>query len=135
MASAGAERAGPGERAPGVLLLDKPAGLTSHDVVNRVRRLTGERRVGHAGTLDPLATGVLVLCLGSATRIAEYLADLPKVYRATVRLGMTTDTWDAEGRVTGEVDATGVSRGPSKRRWAALKDGSPRCPHVLGAQA
>ncbi len=111
MASAGAERAGPGERAPGVLLLDKPAGLTSHDVVNRVRRLTGERRVGHAGTLDPLATGVLVLCLGSATRIAEYLADLPKVYRATVRLGMTTDTWDAEGRVTGEVDATGVSRG------------------------
>jgi tRNA pseudouridine55 synthase len=86
----------------GVLNVDKPAGMTSHDVVNRVRRLAGQRRVGHAGTLDPMATGVLVVCLGQATRLAEYLTRHDKGYRATVRLGQTTDTYDAEGQITGE---------------------------------
>ena len=90
--------------------MDKPAGLTSHDVVVRLRRLTGQRRVGHTGTLDPLATGVLVVCLGSATRLVEYLADLPKLYRATVCLGVTTSTWDAEGAVLREADVSGVAR-------------------------
>jgi tRNA pseudouridine55 synthase len=83
----------------GILSVDKPAGMTSHDVVAAVRRITGQRRVGHAGTLDPLATGLLLLCLGRATRLAEYLVRGRKIYRATVRLGVVTDTYDAEGQV------------------------------------
>jgi tRNA pseudouridine55 synthase len=86
----------------GILNLDKPRGPTSHDIVARVRALTGIRRVGHAGTLDPLATGVLLVCVGRATRVAEYLMAGQKVYRARVRLGITTDTYDAEGRVVAE---------------------------------
>ena len=84
----------------GILNIDKPAGMTSHDVVDRVRQMTGQRRVGHAGTLDPLATGVLVVCLGQATRVAEYLMASDKVYQAQIRLGVSTDTHDAEGEVT-----------------------------------
>jgi len=86
----------------GILNLDKPRGLTSHDVVIRVRVLTGVRRVGHAGTLDPLATGVLLLCIGQATRVSEYLMTGRKTYRARVRLGITTDTYDIEGQVLAE---------------------------------
>ena len=70
-----------------------------HDVVARVRRLTNQKRVGHAGTLDPMATGVLLVCLGRATRVAEYLTGADKTYRAVVRLGIETDTYDAEGQV------------------------------------
>lgn len=84
----------------GVLNVDKPAGWTSHDVVGRVRRLAGLRQVGHAGTLDPMATGVLVLCLGRATRLLEYLSGQPKTYLAEITLGAATDTYDAEGEVT-----------------------------------
>ncbi len=84
----------------GVLNLNKPKGPTSHDMVNRVRAVTHVRRVGHAGTLDPLATGVLVICIGRATRIVEYLMPGRKVYRADLRLGVTTDTYDAAGKVT-----------------------------------
>ncbi len=87
---------------PGILNFNKPTGMTSFDVVRIVRRGTGEKRVGHAGTLDPLATGVLLVLLGQAARITEYLMDLPKTYRATVRLGQSTDTYDAEGRVTND---------------------------------
>jgi len=83
----------------GILNINKPAGLTSHDVVARVRRWTGQRKVGHAGTLDPLATGVLLVCLGPATRLAEYLMAGRKVYRAVVYLGVETDTYDADGVV------------------------------------
>jgi tRNA pseudouridine55 synthase len=83
----------------GVLNIDKPPRLTSHDVVERVRRILREKRVGHTGTLDPLATGVLVLCVGKATRIARYLEAGEKEYRATMRLGVITDTLDADGRV------------------------------------
>ncbi|HIP86983.1 MAG TPA: tRNA pseudouridine(55) synthase TruB [Anaerolineales bacterium] len=92
----------------GILNLDKPKGITSHDVVERVRAVAGQRRVGHAGTLDPMATGVLLVCLGRATRLAEYLMASPKTYRARIRLGITTDTYDAEGQVTEErpVEAT-----------------------------
>lgn len=86
----------------GVLNVDKPAGLTSHDVVNQLRRVSRVRRIGHAGTLDPLATGVLVVCVGWATRLVEYLVGLPKVYVTTVRLGQQTETYDAEGRVVVE---------------------------------
>ena len=86
----------------GILNIDKPTGMTSHDVVNRVRRATGTRRVGHAGTLDPLATGVLLVCVGRATRLVEYLVGQQKVYEAIVRLGQTTDTYDADGEVVQE---------------------------------
>jgi tRNA pseudouridine55 synthase len=84
----------------GILNIDKPRGPTSHDIVKLVRRLTGIRRVGHAGTLDPLASGVLVVCVGRpATRIVEYLMPARKTYRAELRLGIVTDTYDAEGKV------------------------------------
>lgn len=86
----------------GVLIVNKPRGWTSHDVVSRVRRTTGEKKVGHAGTLDPLATGVLVLCIGKATRIIRYLESDDKEYDATMRLGIRTDTLDSEGRVVDE---------------------------------
>jgi len=82
----------------GVLNVDKPSGWTSHDVVARMRGIAQQRRVGHAGTLDPMATGVLVVCLGKATRLSEYLVQGHKRYRATIRFGLTTDTWDMDGQ-------------------------------------
>lgn len=88
----------------GVLLIDKPAGLTSHDVVGRVRRLFGTRRVGHTGTLDPMATGVLVLLVGRAAKAAEYLSVHDKHYNAVLRLGITTDTEDTTGEVLTKSD-------------------------------
>ena len=86
----------------GLLLVDKPAGVTSHDVVNAARRALGEKRIGHGGTLDPFATGLLVLLVGRATRLLRWLHDEPKVYEATVRFGAETDTEDLEGQVTRE---------------------------------
>ncbi len=86
----------------GILVVDKPAGMTSHDVVNAVRKIAGTRRVGHAGTLDPMATGVLLICVGQATRIAEYLMDSKKIYVAEVMFGCATTTYDAEGDVVAE---------------------------------
>lgn len=86
----------------GVLVVDKPAGPTSHDVVDRVRKAFGLRRVGHTGTLDPFATGVLAVCLGRATRLARFLGEGDKLYRATVRLGFATTTDDATGEPVGE---------------------------------
>ena len=83
----------------GVLLIDKPSGMTSHDVVDAVRRSLGTRKVGHAGTLDPMATGLLVVGVGRATRLLRVLGDLPKTYEGTMRLGVETDTLDAEGEV------------------------------------
>jgi len=83
----------------GVLNINKPSGMTSHDVVESVRRIVREKRTGHTGTLDPLATGVLVLCAGKATRIAQYLEAGEKEYKAIMRLGVMTDTLDADGRV------------------------------------
>jgi tRNA pseudouridine55 synthase len=92
----------------GVLVCDKPAGMTSHDVVARVRRLAGQRRVGHGGTLDPPATGVLVLALGRATRLLPFLPTEPKRYLAEVSFGTATDTLDATGTVTATAGAAGV---------------------------
>jgi tRNA pseudouridine55 synthase len=86
----------------GVLVVDKPSGPTSHDVVDRVRRIAGIRRVGHAGTLDPFASGVLLLLLGSATRLSEYFMGMDKTYQATVRLGVETETHDPEGTIVAE---------------------------------
>src|SRR4026207_450417 len=82
----------------GILIIDKPAGMTSHDVVARVRRIIGERRVGHTGTLDPFATGVLVVLVGRATRLAQFLSGAEKEYEAVIRLGYATDTGDVTGR-------------------------------------
>jgi tRNA pseudouridine55 synthase len=86
----------------GIFNINKAAGMTSHDVTARVRRLTRQKRVGHAGTLDPAATGVLPICLGQATRVAEYLSESGKAYRATIRFGSETDTYDAEGTITSQ---------------------------------
>ena len=83
-----------------IAVINKAAGMTSHDVVARVRRIAGQRRVGHAGTLDPAATGVLPILLGQATRVAEYLSESGKAYRATIRFGIETTTYDGEGDVT-----------------------------------
>ncbi len=93
----------------GILNVDKPQGWTSHDVVAKVRRLSGQKRVGHAGTLDPLARGVLLVCLGQATRVSEYLMRGRKVYRAAVHLGLSTDTYDAEGQVTARAPEVNVT--------------------------
>jgi tRNA pseudouridine55 synthase len=102
----------------GLLLVDKPAGWTSHDVVARTRRLARTRRVGHAGTLDPMATGVLVLGIGRATRLLTFLVGCDKTYTATIRLGQSTVTDDAEGEVTASCDASTLT---SERIWAAVQ--------------
>jgi tRNA pseudouridine55 synthase len=94
----------------GVLNINKPAGMTSHDVVDAVRKTLGVRRVGHTGTLDPQATGVLPLCVGRATRIAQYLTQADKEYVMTLCLGVTTDTLDATGKVTARVEEVRVGR-------------------------
>ncbi|MBP1241587.1 tRNA pseudouridine55 synthase [Frigoribacterium sp. PvP120] len=93
----------------GILLVDKPQGITSHDVVSRVRRAAGTRKVGHAGTLDPLATGLLVLGLNSSTRLLTFLVGLDKTYEATIRLGVATTTDDSEGETTATHDASAVT--------------------------
>lgn len=90
----------------GVLGIWKPAGWTSHDVVAKARRLLGVRRIGHTGTLDPAVTGVLPICIGRATRLVEYLQEMPKTYEATMRFGLATDTEDVSGTVTAEADAS-----------------------------
>jgi len=88
----------------GLLNLNKPIGVTSRDVVDRVSRPLRKIKVGHAGTLDPLASGVLVVCVGAATRLIEYVQQMPKTYRATIRLGVTSDTLDADGQVVETLD-------------------------------
>ncbi|NUU61374.1 tRNA pseudouridine(55) synthase TruB [Paenibacillus agri] len=93
----------------GVLAVYKPAGFTSHDVVAKARRILGMKRIGHTGTLDPQVTGVLPLCLGRATRVVEYIQELPKEYVATLRLGMASDTEDLTGTITETVDEVNVT--------------------------
>src|SRR5690606_9554532 len=104
----------------GLIIVDKPAGWTSHDVVARLRRLAGTRRVGHAGTLDPMATGVLVIGVEKATRLLGHLALTQKVYEATIRLGVTTNTDDAEGEVTATTPAGDVAEQRIREGVAAL---------------
>jgi tRNA pseudouridine55 synthase len=93
----------------GILNINKPAGKTSFGVVAMVKRLTGERHAGHAGTLDPDAIGVLPVCLGRGTRIIEFLVDTTKIYRALIELGKATDTYDASGKITRQGDASGIN--------------------------
>ena len=92
-----------------VLIIDKPAGLTSHDVVARVRRILGEKSVGHLGTLDPMATGVLPLVVGRFTRLAQFYSDADKRYEGMIRFGWSTDTYDAEGQPAGNKQSCGLS--------------------------
>lgn len=94
---------------PGILLVDKPGGITSHDVVARARRALGTRKIGHAGTLDPMATGLLVLGVEGATRLLTYVVGADKTYEATVLLGISTDSDDADGEETARADATTVA--------------------------
>lgn len=94
----------------GFLNVDKPLGMTSHDVVAKVRRASGIKKIGHAGTLDPLATGVLILCVGGATRLSDYVMHGTKRYLARVCLGITTDTYDAEGAIVAQQDASHITQ-------------------------
>lgn len=104
----------------GFFNVDKPAGMTSHDVVAAIRRAGKERRVGHAGTLDPMATGVLLVAVGSATRIIEYLQDGSKVYQGTLRFGLTTSSYDIEGEVVSQAPAEAVAALTREQVEAAL---------------
>jgi tRNA pseudouridine55 synthase len=117
----------------GILVVDKPQGWTSHDVVARARRLCATRKVGHAGTLDPMATGVLVLGVGRATRLLTFLVGADKDYTATIRLGQTTLTDDAEGEVTSAPGATGVGRAAVVDAARALTGAIEQVPSAVSA--
>ena len=120
---------GPG----GLIIVDKPAGMTSHDVVARVRRLAGTRRVGHGGTLDPMATGVLVVGVERSTRLLTYVIGSRKAYTGTIRLGQTTVTDDAEGEVLATTDATGVTLGRVRASLSALTGEIDQVPTTVSA--
>lgn len=114
------------------MLVDKPGGMTSHDVVDAVRRALGTRKVGHAGTLDPMATGLLLVGVGRATRLLRFFGDLPKTYEGTARLGVETDTLDADGAVVRTAPVTS-SRGDVEAAFAALVGASLQRPPAYSA--
>ena len=110
-----------GKTVSGILNIDKPAGATSMDVVRRIKRASRIKRGGHGGTLDPIATGVIPICLGQATRMMEYLVDGTKEYRGTVEFGVETDTYDSLGEVTSRKDAAGVTAQEVEEAVASFK--------------
>ncbi len=114
--------------AEGLLLVDKPPGVTSHDVVDVVRRAVGTRKVGHAGTLDPMATGLLLIGVGRATRLLRFLGELPKTYEGTLRLGVETDTLDAEGEIVRESPVTASEADVRDAMRALVGESSQRPP-------
>ncbi|MGD0648843.1 MAG: tRNA pseudouridine(55) synthase TruB [Acidobacteriaceae bacterium] len=118
----------------GLLILDKPAGMTSHDVVAIVRRATGERAVGHLGTLDPMATGVLPLLLGKYTRLAQFFGQAEKSYTGTIRFGFATDTFDAEGEQAGEAVALGKTLEELRELAARFHGEMDQMPPVFSAK-
>ncbi len=118
----------------GLLILDKPAGMTSHDVVAIVRRATGERAVGHLGTLDPMATGVLPLLLGKYTRLAQFFGQAEKSYTGTIRFGFATDTFDAEGAAAGEAVALTKSLAELKELALRFHGEMDQVPPVFSAK-
>ena len=118
---------------PGIVVVDKPAGMTSHDVVGRCRRIFGTRKVGHAGTLDPMATGVLVIGIERATKILGLISGTSKSYTATIRLGRTTSTDDAEGEVLQDVSAVGVTDAAIGSGIAALRGQISQRPSSVSA--
>jgi tRNA pseudouridine55 synthase len=117
----------------GLIVVDKSAGMTSHDVVSRVRRLAHTRRVGHGGTLDPMATGVLVIGVGRATRLLTYVIGSDKTYTATIRLGQSTVTDDAEGEVVSSVPADDVDEAAVRSGMAALSGEISQVPSAVSA--
>jgi tRNA pseudouridine55 synthase len=117
----------------GVAVIDKPAGWTSHDVVAKFRGVVGTRKVGHSGTLDPDATGVLVLGVGKATRLLRFLTDLPKTYVGEIVLGIETSTLDAAGDITATHDMTGVSEEDVRREATALTGDLMQVPPMVSA--
>jgi len=117
----------------GIVNVDKPAGMTSHDVVDAVRRMAGQRKVGHAGTLDPLASGVLLVCLGHATRVVEYLMAGRKSYRATILLGQTTTTYDVEGEVITSGGRTDFGRAEIEAALAGFVGPIEQVPPIYSA--
>jgi tRNA pseudouridine55 synthase len=117
----------------GLIVVDKPGGMTSHDVVARVRRLAGTRRVGHGGTLDPMATGVLIIGVNRATRLLTYVIGAEKRYTATIRLGETTVTDDAEGDVTARTSAAGVTDAAIRAGLAAMTGEIEQVPSAVSA--
>ncbi|GLY21213.1 tRNA pseudouridine synthase B [Micromonospora sp. NBRC 101691] len=119
--------------ADGLIVVDKPGGMTSHDVVARIRRLARTRRVGHGGTLDPMATGVLVIGVNRATRLLTYVIGAEKSYTATIRLGQTTVTDDAEGEVTATTSAAGVTDEAVRTALAALTGEIDQVPSAVSA--
>jgi tRNA pseudouridine55 synthase len=122
-----------GDAPVGLAVVDKPAGWTSHDVVARARRLLGTRKVGHAGTLDPDATGVLLLGVGRATRLLRYLTGLPKTYETDIVLGEETDTLDASGTTTATHDMSGVTLDEVRRAAATLTGDLEQIPPMVSA--
>ncbi len=118
---------------PGLVVVDKPAGMSSHDVVGRLRRFFGTRKVGHAGTLDPMATGVLVVGIERATKLLGLLALETKSYEATIRLGQSTTTDDAEGEITASVDASAVTDEAVAAAVAALTGEIDQVPSSVSA--
>lgn len=118
---------------PGILLVDKAGGMTSHDVVARARRGLGTRKIGHAGTLDPMATGLLVLGVEGATRLLTFVVGLDKTYEATIRLGVSTDTDDADGEATGTTDASSLASGAIAEGIAALTGRISQVPSTYSA--
>ena len=116
----------------GLLLIGKPAGVTSHDVVARVRHVLGVKKVGHAGTLDPMATGLLILGVGRATRLLRFLGDMPKVYEGSGVLGIETNTLDAEGQVTRE-RPVGVGEAELRASMSALTGDIDQSPPAFSA--
>ncbi|MGV0992869.1 MAG: tRNA pseudouridine(55) synthase TruB [Mycobacterium sp.] len=134
--SGGQERSDPGIRlppAPGIVIVDKPAGMTSHDVVGRCRRIFGTRKVGHAGTLDPMATGVLVIGIERATKILGLITATSKSYAATIRLGRTTTTDDAEGEVVQDISAEHVAEDAITAGIADLRGEISQRPSAVSA--
>lgn len=108
----------------GIFNINKPTGMTSHDVVTKIRKLLKQKRVGHAGTLDPAASGVLPICIGQATRVAEYLSESGKAYQAEIVFGAATDTYDSEGAITAKASTTDLT-------LARIEE---TLPHFLGLQ-
>lgn len=119
--------------APGILLVDKPGGITSHDVVARARRALGTRKIGHAGTLDPMATGLLVLGVEGATRLLTFVVGLDKTYEATIRLGVATDTDDAEGQTVSTTDASSLDSAAIAAGISALTGRISQVPSTYSA--
>ena len=118
---------------PGLLVIDKPQGLTSHDVVSRVRRLAHTRKVGHGGTLDPMATGVLVIGIGKATKLLTWVSGHSKEYRATIRFGVATNTDDAEGVATAAVGCASLSEEDLEAALAPLRGDIMQVPSTVSA--